>query len=168
MRATEAIRSALCMSYDWNRMLAEDLRDAPMTFPTPRGGNHPTWVVGHLVHARSGLLAMITGEPSAFFEEWDAMLGGESDPVDQPEEYPSYGELMDTWQSLHEQTLVIIDRLDDSALDQPPASIPDFLKDNPKFQRIGSVLLFMAMHEISHRGQLADARRAAGRGLLGF
>lgn len=168
MNATDAIRAALRLSYDWNRSLAEDMRDAAMTFPTPNGGNHPTWVVGHAVHARTGLLSMISGETSPFFEKWDAALGGGSQPTDEPAAYPSYEELLAAWELEHRRTLDALDRIGEVGLDRPPATVPDELKDSPDFATVGRIFLFIAMHEMSHRGQLADARRAAGRSTLAF
>jgi uncharacterized damage-inducible protein DinB len=37
------------------------------------------------------------------------------------------------------------------------------VREDPHFQTIGQLFLFIAMHEMSHRGQLADARNALGR-----
>lgn len=142
------------------------MRDAPMTFPTPYGGNHPTWVVGHAVHARAGLLSMITGEPSQFFEKWNASLGGGSHPADDPAAYPDYDELLSAWELEHQRTLDTLDRIGEARLDQAPATVPDELKNDPDFATVGRLFLFIAMHEMSHRGQLADARRAAGRSVL--
>ncbi len=168
MTATETIRDALQLSYNWSRMLAEDLRDAAMTAPTPRGGNHPTWVVGHAVHARAGLLGMITGESSELFKTWDAKLGGGSQPVDDAAAYPGYDKLLSMWEQMHRKTLEALDRLSDADLDQAPADVPPELKGDPDFASVGRLFLFIALHEMSHRGQLADARRAAGRGTLAF
>lgn len=162
MKTTEAIRIALQLSYDWNRMLAEDLRDAPMTFPTPRGGNHPTWVIGHAAHASAGLLGMITGEPN-HLAHLDATLGGTSQPTNDPATYPDYDEVMSLWEREHQRRLEALDRFDDAQLDEPPAVLPDELKSLPDFQSIGRLFIFIALHEMSHRGQLADARRTLGR-----
>lgn len=36
--------------------MIEDMKDAPLTFPTPKGGNHPLWVLGHLAYSEGSLL----------------------------------------------------------------------------------------------------------------
>lgn len=168
MNATDAIRAALQLSYNWNRSLAEDMRDAAMTFPTPNGGNHPTWVVGHAVSARIGLLSMITGEQDNSWDKWESLLGGGSQPVDDPAAYPGYDDMLAAYANVHERTLGILDRVGDDGLDTTPPAVPEALKDDPDFATVGRMFLFIAMHEMSHRGQLADARRAAGRAVLEF
>lgn len=167
MNTIETIRIALQTSYDWNRMLAEDMRDAPMTFPTPRGGNHPIWVVGHAAHASAGLLSMITGEPNPL-ARFDATLGGNSVPTADADDYPSFDDAMSMWENEHHRRLEALDTFDQSRLDEPPAAVPESLRSFPDFQSVGRVFLLIALHEMSHRGQLADARRAVGRPVLAF
>ena len=41
MKAIDAVRKALQISDQSFLQLVEDMRDAPLTCPTPRGGNHP-------------------------------------------------------------------------------------------------------------------------------
>ncbi len=167
MNTIETIRIALQTSYDWNRMLAEDMRDAAMTFPTARGGNHPTWVVGHAAHASAGLLSMITGEPNPL-ARFDATLGGSSEPTADADDYPSFDDAMSMWEREHRRRLEALDTFGPSRLDEPPAAVPESLRSVPDFQTVGRIFLFIALHEMSHRGQLADARRAAGRPVLAF
>ncbi|MBX3386570.1 MAG: DinB family protein [Phycisphaeraceae bacterium] len=162
MNAIDAIRAALQLSYNWNRMLAEDMRSTPSVFPTPNGGNHAMWVVGHAVHARAGLLSMITGEPSPY-HDWTSTLGGGSQPVSDPAVYPEYEELLAAWESLHKRTFETLERIGLAGLDQTPTAVPENLRNDPDFQTIGRLCVFMALHEMSHQGQLADARRAAGK-----
>ena len=167
MHAIDVIRASLVQSFEWNKMLAEDLRDAPLVFPTANGGNHASWVVGHAATAQSALRSFITGGPSSL-TKWDKILGGGSIPTDDPNTYPAYGELLETWYHQYEATLSLLDTFDDAMLDKPPRGLPEKFRDDPGFQSIGHVFLFIAMHEMSHRGQLADVRRALGRPVLAF
>ena len=48
MRAVDVIKMNLEVSRDLTVSLANDLIDAPLTPPTPAGGNHAAWVMGHL------------------------------------------------------------------------------------------------------------------------
>jgi hypothetical protein len=50
MTAIEVIRTAMAMSEKSTMSLIEDMRDAPLTQPTSRGGNHPLWVLGHITY----------------------------------------------------------------------------------------------------------------------
>ncbi len=167
MQATDVIRAALEQSFHWNKMLAEDLRDASLVFPTANGGNHARWVVGHAATAHSALRSFITGEPNRL-SHWDEILGGGTTPTDDPKTYPPYSELLETWCQQYEQTLSLLDTHDDAMLDQSPQALPEKFRDEPSFQTAGRLFLFIAMDEMSHRGQLADVRRSIGRPILAF
>ena len=56
MNLATFLRESFAFSRDMTVKLAEDMRDAPRTFPTPKGGNHPQWVMGHLTLAEDGLI----------------------------------------------------------------------------------------------------------------
>jgi uncharacterized damage-inducible protein DinB len=167
MHTTDAIRNALLLSFEWNRTLAEDLRDAPLAFPTANGGNHATWIIGHAAVAQAGLRSMITGEPNPL-AQWEAIFGGGTTPSSDASNYPSFDELLRTWRSEHDKTLALLAAQDDASLDAKPKALPPTMADFPDFATVGRILLFIAMHEMSHRGQLADVRRSLGRSVLAF
>jgi len=48
MNAMDVVRHALQMGDKLANTMLEDMREAPLTQPTARGGNHPLWVIGHL------------------------------------------------------------------------------------------------------------------------
>ena len=58
MNAIDFIRMSLENGKGWTLGLIGDMKDAPLTQPTPNGGNHPIWVLGHLVRAESDLLTL--------------------------------------------------------------------------------------------------------------
>ena len=167
MKAIDVIRASLAQSFEWNKMLAEDLRDSPLVFPTVNGGNHASWVIGHAATAQSTLRSFITGEPNSL-TKWDSILGIGSTPVNAPNVYPEYGELLEAWYLQYAATRSLLESYDDTMLDQKPRGLPEMFREEPSFQSIGLVFLFIAMHEMSHRGQLADVRRALGRPVLAF
>ncbi len=167
MTTIETIRSALRISHTWTHGLAEDMRDAAMTAPTPRGGNHPMWVMGHAAYSKGALLMMISGTPNPV-EHWKEWFEGGSEPKAEADVYPTYDEVLSACDRLHQQALDLLDETGEAGLDQAPAMVWPELTDDPDFQTKGQLFLFTAMHEMSHRGQLADARRAAGRSRLFF
>ncbi|QDT38454.1 DinB family protein [Stratiformator vulcanicus] len=167
MTTIETIKAALELCYNWTHRLAADCKDIALTFPTPNGGNHPMWVVGHAAHASAGLLSLIDGRPNPY-AEWDAIFQGGTQPVADPTKYPPYEEVLAAYEASHRALIEYVDSIDESKLDDPPAVVMEAFADNPDFKTIGRLLLFIAMHDMSHRGQLADARRAAGRGPLDF
>ncbi|TWU15487.1 YciI family protein [Allorhodopirellula heiligendammensis] len=156
------LQEALMFSFDWIKPLADDLADVPMTSPTPTPGNHPLWIMGHLTYSNAGLLAMISGNASPY-ENWSDIFAGGTLPLSDVANYPSYTEVVDAFDVTHRSTLRLLKQIADSRLADRPIAVPDALRDDPSFQTIGKVFLFIAMHAMSHRGQLADARQAAGR-----
>jgi len=48
MQTKDAIRIALTASNEAVLSVIDEMRDLPTTFPTPNGGCHPLWVLGHL------------------------------------------------------------------------------------------------------------------------
>jgi uncharacterized damage-inducible protein DinB len=165
MTKIDMIRFALSLSGDWTSMAANDLADAPMTFPTPAGGNHPTWVVGHLAIAEAGLLSMITGCESPL-KAWEPLFSAGTTPSADGSKYPPYHELLAAYQQARAQTLAHLDKLTDADLDRRPPAVPAELAENDMFSSVGRVLMFTAAHQMSHFGQLTDSRRALGRAPL--
>jgi hypothetical protein len=55
----------------------------------------------------------------------------------------------------------MLDQISEEGLDRKPAAVPPGLEQ--AFDSIGNAFLLFAMHQMNHRGQLCDARRAAGR-----
>jgi hypothetical protein len=64
MKAIDLIRTAMQTSDRAVVSLIEDMRDAPLTQPTPRGGNHPLWVLGHMTFVEGNVLNVLFGEPN--------------------------------------------------------------------------------------------------------
>ncbi len=156
------LRDALNFSYEWIKPLADDLADAAMTSPTPVAGNHPLWIMGHLALSSADLLAMVTDVPNPH-GCWKALFEGGSQPLPDLATYPAYAEVMKAYEATHQNVLTVLDELTELQLNARPPAVWDVLQEDPQFQTIGQVLLFIALHEMSHRGQLADARRALGR-----
>lgn len=156
------LHEALTFSYEWIKPLADDLADAPMTSPTPMRGNHPLWIMGHLTYSTAGLLAMISGESNPY-EKWKNLFAGGTQPLSDAASYPSYAEILEAYEATYLSGIGILNETTDSQLNEPPTAVPDALRDYPSFQTTGKLFVFIAMHEMSHRGQLADARRVLGR-----
>lgn len=165
MQTSDMIRFALSLSRDWAAQQVTDLADAPMTSPTPAGGNHPTWVVGHMALSEAGLLAMITGEPNPL-EHWQPLFSGGTTPSRDASAYPAYSEVRAAYEQARARTLAYLDALTDADLTRGPRAVPAELAQDPSFASVGRLLLFIAVHQMAHFGQLADARHALGRAPL--
>lgn len=159
MKATEFVRMALNNGKGWTLGLLNDMRDAPLTFPTPNGGNHPLWVLGHIVRAESDLLdGFILGKPNRFPELEQFGMGNE--PTGNASDYPSMDELLEKFDQIRAASLAYLESLSDVDLDQK-SHAPDEFGDS--FGTVGACYAAMATHMAFHTGQVADARRAAGR-----
>ncbi len=96
--------------------LIEDMKDAPLTFPTPNGGCHPLWIVGHLAYSEGQLV-----------RDW--MLGIGTEPTADAANYPSFAELTAKFQQAHEETLALLDSMSEEDLDTPSKNVlPDYEK----------------------------------------
>jgi len=160
MKALDAIRFALDLSDKSTLALVEDMRDAPLTPPTPRGGNHPLWVLGHVTFVEGGIPEILFGEknPVAY---WAPLFAAGTEPTSDPAAYPSFDELVRTYRGLRERNLRLLADLGEAGLDRPSKAPPRGLEQ--ALATVGSTFLTIGLHQMGHRGQVADARRAAGR-----
>ena len=164
MKTIELLRHQLEMSKNMTAGLLADMTDSPMTFPTPNGGNHPTWVAGHLAYAEASLLKhMMLGETNPL-SDWQSLFGIGSQPTDDAASYPPLGELLAKWDEMREYTLKVLDSLTEADLEKPSANVPEGREET--FGTYGKILTMLAFHPLMHRGQVSDARRAAGRDAL--
>lgn len=162
MNTIDYIKMSLEGSSGWAMGLIGDMKDSPMTQPTPNGGNHPLWVLGHIVRAESDLLdCFILGKPNRF-PELEAFAMGNTPSTD-ASQYPSMDELMGTFETIRAATLAHLDTLSADDLDGSTHAPEEF---GPAFSTVGACFAAMSTHVAFHAGQVADARRAAGRGPL--
>ena len=63
MTVIDYIKMELQMAQGWLLPLFEDLANAPFVQPTSNGGNHVTWILGHLAYSDANILhSYIRGE----------------------------------------------------------------------------------------------------------
>ena len=163
MKATDYVKMALDNSKGWALGLINDMKDSPTTQPTPNGGNHTLWVLGHVAHSESNLLdSFILGKQNRF-PELDGLFSMRSTPSTDGGKYPSFDELMKKFEEIRAASLAHLDTLNDQDLDKPTNAPADF---GPMFGTVGACFAAMSSHLSFHSGQVADARRAAGKGPL--
>jgi hypothetical protein len=160
MKALDLLRAALEFSDQATLQLIEDMRDAPLTRPTANGGNHPLWVLGHLANAEGVLQQVLLGGSNPL-EKWMPLFGPGSEPMNDCGAYPSFDDVMQAYRDLRSRNLALLDSMGESGLDAPTkAPFPGL---EQLFGTVGMSFLTTALHQMNHRGQVADARRAAGR-----
>ncbi len=159
MKATDFVKLSLENSKGWFLGLLNDMQDAPLTEPTPNGGNHPLWVIGHIARAESDLLdGFILGKPNRFPELENCAAG--STPSTSADDYHSMDELIGKFEEIRAATLAHLETLSDDDLDQKSYAPEEF---GAFFGTVGACFAAMSGHMAFHNGQVADARRAAGR-----
>lgn len=164
MKATELLRFQLEMSKNLTAGLLADMVDAPLIQPTSAGGNHPTWIAGHLAYSEARLTSEVMfGKPNPLVD-WKERFKGGSQPTTEASDYPPLSDLLAEWDKVRENTLAVVDSLSDEDLDKPCANPPEGREEF--FGTFGKVLSIVSSHALMHRGQVADARRAAGREIL--
>lgn len=163
MSSIDLIRWALTMTDEGTANLVADMRDAALTQPTPgkgNGGNHPLWSVGHLCVIEGGIPRILFGEKSPV-EHWEPLFAPGTQPKTDAGAYPPFDEVLRTFRTLRANTLKMLDRIGEAGLDRPPKQVPAGFEDVMK--TTGRTLLLIALHQMVHYGQIADARRVAGR-----
>lgn len=160
MNKKELIRFALAVSNGAVVNEIEKMSDAATTFPTPSGGCHPLWVLGHLTFVEGLVPEALYGEKNPV-ADWRTLFGENSEPVADPKAYPPFAEVRARYQQLRERNLQILDSLSEEDLELPVKAPPKGREH--EFATFGSSFLVLALHQCMHRSHVTDARRAAGR-----
>ncbi len=156
----DAIRYSLDLAEQAILQPLASIEDAPTTFPTPNGGAHPLWVLGHLTYVE-GLahqLLEIGPNPAA---DWAKFFEQGTTPIADPSQYPPLAIVRESYTELRKRTLAKLDSMTEADLDTPTKFQPAGLESH--FDTYGKTLLTLAMHQALHRSHITDAIRAAGR-----
>lgn len=163
MNTLDFIRTQMEMSKSWVMGLAADIQDAPLTLPTSNGGNHPLWIVGHLAYSEANIISVLAQGKENPLLEWKDLFGKDSQPVNDASHYPSYPDVLARFETVRADTLAYLDTLSEEDLNKPSNAAEEM---QGYFGTIGKCLAVLTTHLAFHGGQIADARRAAGRNVL--
>ena len=159
MRSIDLIRDNLRRSEEIVLVRIEDMRDHGMVFPTPRGGCHTLWVLGHLAYIEALVIrSFMLGEKNPL-AHWEEAFDGAEVSGDATL-FPSFDEVLAECRGVRGATRSLLDSLTEADLDRRSARVPDGVEE--LFGTFRRCLQYAADHWFMHRGQLADARRAAG------
>ena len=161
MNAVDCLRMTLDMGVNMTISLIDDMQDAPLTAPTARGGNHPLWILGHLAYSEGSMVhGMMLGEDNPL-ESWKPIFGDGTEPTGDAAAYPPFDEVRAKFDEMRAHTLQLLDGLTDADLDTKCKQYPE--EWEAFFGTYGKVLTILGDHVFMHHGQVADARRMAGR-----
>jgi hypothetical protein len=158
MHMKEALKFSLTLSDRAVLGVIDEMSETPTTFPTPNGGCHPLWVLGHLTFVEGTIPQILFGENNPV-AEWDVMFGQNSEPVADSNAYPPFATVRDKYRELREKNLKILDSLAEGDLDKSTKAPPKGRER--EFATYGQSFLVLALHQTMHRSHVTDARRAA-------
>ena len=145
--------------------LIEDMKEAPVTSPTPNGGCHPLWVLGHLTYSEEEILReMMLGEPHPI-AQWKEIFNTGTEVVADASKYPPFDEVMERCRETGKETLALLDSFSEEDLDRTSKNTPEGYEE--LFGTYRHCFLMVANHWWMHRAHVSDARRAAGRERIG-
>jgi hypothetical protein len=159
MQSIDLIRDNLKKSMDRVLARVDEMREHCVVFPTPKGGGHTLWVLGHLAYIEALVIRQfMLAEPNPL-AEWEDLFDG-SDTAGDAGQYPPFDQVLAKCREMRESTITVLDSLSEDDLDSVSANAPKGHEETFGTYRL--CLQYAADHWYMHRGQLADARRAAG------
>jgi hypothetical protein len=153
MQSIELIRANLTQSRDRVLPRIEEMRDHGVVPPTPRGGCHTLWVLGHLAYIELEVIRrFMLGEENPL-AGWQPVFDGE-DVSGDITHYPPFNDVLAKCREVRESTLTLLDSFSEDDLDRVSAKVPQGAAGHVR--HVSFVL--------SIRGRsLVHAPRAAGR-----
>jgi uncharacterized damage-inducible protein DinB len=163
MQSIDLIRDNVIKSRDRVLARVEEMREHCMIFPTRNGGCHTLWVLGHLAYIEVLVIrSFMLGEANPL-ADWKEVFDG-ADVTGDVSQFPPFDQVLAQCREARESTLALLGSLSEEDLDQRSAKVPPGFEDTFGTYRL--CLQYVADHWYMHRGQLADARRAAGLGRI--
>jgi hypothetical protein len=159
MQSIDLIRDNLKTSRDRVLARVEEMREYCMVFPTPNGGGHTLWTLGHLAYIEALVVRTFMLGQENPLAEWESTFDG-ADVSGDIGRFPPFDEVLAKCREARESTMALLDSFSEDDLDKASARIPEGFEDSFGTRRL--CFQYACDHWYMHRGQLADARRAAG------
>ena len=159
MQSIDLIHDNLTKSRDRVLVRVEEMREHCLVFPTPNGGCHTLWVLGHLAYIETLVVRrFMLGEENPL-AHWEQVFDSGDVSAD-GSVYPPFDQVLATCRDVRASTLALLDSLSEDDLDRASGNPPKGFEGMFGTNRL--CLQYVADHWYMHRGHLADARRAAG------
>ncbi|MCA9728730.1 MAG: DinB family protein, partial [Candidatus Eisenbacteria bacterium] len=101
----------------------EDMRDHCLVRPTPNGGAHTLWTLGHLAYIEMLVTrTLMLGEVNPL-AGWEAIFDGSAVSGDS-DAFPPFEEVLVMCREARESTLALLDSLSEEDLDRSGARVP--------------------------------------------
>lgn len=139
----------------------EDMRDHCMTLSSSGGGVHTLWLLGHLAYIEAMVVHRFMLDQANPLSDWKNMFDGEAISHEAEDFSVSFDRALGECRAVRASTLSLLDSYGEHDLDQVSLGAPDGAAE--LFGTHRHCFQYAADHWFMHRGQLADARCAAGR-----
>ena len=159
MQSIDLIRDNLTKSRDRVLVRVEEMREHCLVFPTPNGGCHTLWVLGHLAYIETLVVRRFMRGEENPMAHWEPVFDSGHVSGD-GSVYPPFDQVLTTCREVRASTLALLDSLSEDDLDRSSVNAPRGFAE--MFGTYRLCLQYVADHWYMHRGHLADARRAAG------
>ena len=160
MESIELIRRNLERSEELVLARIDDMRQHCTVAPTPNGGCHTLWILGHLAYIEALVVRRFMLGGTNPLEEWGEVFDG-AEVSGEPSRFPGFDEVLQKCREVRAATRTLLDSHAESELDERSRAAPPGFEDLLGTRR--ACFQYVADHWYMHRGQLADARRAAGK-----
>ena len=95
MQSIDLIRRNLEQSRDRVLARVEEMREHCVVFPTPKGGGHTIWVLGHLAYIERLVLSEFMQGVENPLAEWEELFDG-ADTLGSARSYPPFDAVLAT------------------------------------------------------------------------
>lgn len=165
MNSIELIRENLQRSETIVLSRIEEMRDDCLTPPSPQAGCHTLWILGHLAYIEHLVIDQFMLGRENPLQHWEQVFDGAEVSTDHSLFTP-FDQTLAECRAARSSTLALLDSYEESGLDQISVDAPKGT-DN-LFGTHRRCFQYCADHWFMHRGQLADARCAAGQARMWY
>jgi hypothetical protein len=152
VRSIDLIRENLKRSEDIVLARVEEMRDHCVVFPTPQGGCHTLWVLGHLAYIETLVVRRFMLGGSNPLDHWEELFDG-ADVSGEIDHFPPFDQVLTECRKARASTVSLIDSLTESDLDKASVYVPGGVED--LFRHLSAL-------PAVRRGPLVHAPRATG------
>jgi DinB superfamily len=117
MQSIDLIRENLKRSADIVLVRIEDMRKHSVVFPTPRGGCHTLWVLGHLAYIEAQVIRSFMLGESNPLADWEELFDG-ADTPGEIERFPPFDQVLEECRKTRASTISLLDGLTEEDLDR--------------------------------------------------
>src|SRR5437667_5988406 len=128
MQSIDLIRDNLKKSEDRVLTRVEQMREHCVVFPTPNGGCHTLWVLGHLAYIEALVIrTFMLGEANPL-AECEGVFDG-ADVNGEISQYPLFDDVLAKCREVRASTVALLDSLSERDLDRVSAKAPEGFED---------------------------------------